>query len=77
MDSRWFSGHPDKEKRRKQVQGYRPAFEELKEILDKHYKKKDACRDYNSPNWAYEQISINEYNQALQDIIKLINIKEK
>lgn len=76
MDSRWISNAPDKEKRKKQVLGYRPAFNDLQEILEKHFVKKSACRDYNSPNWAYEQISINEYNQALEDIIKLINVKE-
>lgn len=76
MDSRWLANSPDKEQRKKQVKGYRSAFAELTEILEKHYKKKDACRDYNSPNWAYEQISLNEYNQALEDIIKLINIKD-
>jgi len=76
MDSRWISGATDKEKRKKQVLGYRPALNDLKEILEKHYKKKDACRDYNSPNWAYEQISINEYNQVIEDVIKLINLKE-
>lgn len=76
MDHRWLKGTEDKETRKKQVRSYRAAYEELTKILEQDFAKKEACRDYNSPNWAYEQISINEYNQALKDIIKLINIKD-
>ena len=76
MDSRWIKGSKDTEARKKQVLGFRTAFSELTQILEQDLKKKDAVRDYNSPNWAYEQIAVNEYNQVLADILKLINIKE-
>lgn len=75
MDSRWFKGVKDREKRKEQLLSYRTAFNTLAEVLY-DLKKKEACRDYNSPNWAYQQISHNEYNQALDEIIKLITIKE-
>lgn len=76
MDSRWLTGVKDKEQQKKKVATYKPAFAALTEVLEKQLKKKDACRDYNSPNWAYEQISVNEYNQALADVLKLINLKD-
>lgn len=76
MDSRWLTGVKDKEQQKKKVTTYKPAFAALTEVLEKQLKKKDACRDYNSPNWAYEQISVNEYNQALADVLKLINLKD-
>lgn len=76
MDSRWFSSIQDKEQRKKELLSYRSAYTALTEVLEKHLKKKEASREYNSPNWAYEQIAINEYNQVLMDVIKLINLKE-
>lgn len=76
MDSRWLANAKDKAQRKKQVVAFKPAFEALAEVLEKQLKKKEACRDYNSPNWAYEQISVNEFNAAILDVIKLINLKE-
>ena len=76
MDTKWVQGHQDKAARTAKVKGYKPALNELKEILEKHYKKKECVRDYDAPNWEYRQIAVNEYNQVLDDIIKLITIKD-
>lgn len=76
MDTKWVQGHKDKDARVAKVRGYRPALNELKEILEKHYKKNECVRDYDTPNWEYRQIAVNEYNQVLDDIIKLITIKD-
>jgi hypothetical protein len=35
-------------------------------------KKKPSAADYESPSWAYKQAHQNGYNQALEDVIKLI-----
>lgn len=77
MDSRWYAGHKDKEARKAEVMSYRNAFDELKEFLDTHYAKADACRDYDSPGWEHKQIAFNEYNQVLKDIYSSINLNSK
>ena len=74
MDTRWFKGATDKEQRKKEVLSYKNAFEDLTEILEQDFKK-EAVRGYGA-DWPYKQIAVNEYNQVLRDIIKLINIKE-
>lgn len=76
MDSRWIRGHSDPEARKKKVLNYRPAMNDLKEILERDFKKKESVRDYDTPNWEYRQVAVNEYNQVVDDIIKLITIKE-
>ena len=72
----WYKGHSDREKRTKQLQGYRRAFTELREILEQEYKKKPAVRDY-SPGWEYKQVAVNEYNQVLDDLYKLLEIDKE
>ena len=76
MNTNWLKGHADKEKRKKEVLGYRTALEDLKEILERDYLKKEAVRDYETPNWELRQIAVNEYNQALTDILNLIDMKD-
>jgi len=74
MKEAWFKTSPkDKLSRSKEVLGYRNAFDDLKEVLIHSYKKKEAVRDY-GPGWAEQQIAVNEYNQALSDVLSLINL---
>lgn len=75
MNSLWLKGHKDRDKRKQQVLNYRNAFDDLKEILERDFKKKEAVRDY-EPGWEYKQIATNEYNACLDEILKLINLKE-
>ena len=79
MHTAWLKGtaQKDKEKRRKEVYGYRAAFDDLKEILDKEFKKKPCVRDYEDPNWEIRQIAVNEYNQALDDLLRLITLDKE
>lgn len=71
MNSRWMkAGHS-----REDVKHFRTALDALKEILESDFKKKEADRDY-SPGWEYRQIAINEYNQVLNDVIKLVTIEK-
>ncbi len=77
MKSVWFDGHKDKESRKQEVMGYRNAFDDLKEILIKHYQKKEACRDYETPNWELRQVAVNEYNQVLKDVLDIITISKE
>lgn len=77
MKSIWFDGcrnQQERDERKKELLAYRNAFDHLKEILDKHYKKKECCRDYEVPNWELRQIAANEYNHVLEDIKELITI---
>ena len=71
MDSRWAkNGHSKEDMRR-----FIPALNALKEILETDFLKKEAVRDY-SPGWEFKQIAVNEWNQALSDIIKLVTIEK-
>ena len=66
-----------KEKRKAEVLNYRNAFDSLKEILERDFKKKQSVRDYDVPNWELRQIATNEYNQALDDLLKLITLDKE
>jgi len=77
MQAVWLKGSKDKEKRKQEVLGYRNAFNELKQILEQEYKKKSSVRDYETPNWEYRQVAVNEYNQVLEDVLKLITLDKE
>jgi len=79
MLSVWVKGYKteEKEKRKAEVLGYRNAFDDLKRILEQEYKRKDSVRDYEVPNWELRQVSVNEYNQVLDDIFKLITLSKE
>lgn len=79
MQSNWIKGlkGPEKEARIKEVLGYRNAFDALKEILEQEVKKKPSVRDYDVPNWETRQVAVNEYNQAIDDLIKLITLEKE
>jgi len=49
----------------------------LKEVLEQEYKKKPAVRDYEVPNWELRQVAVNEYNQCLDDLLKLIQLDKE
>lgn len=38
--------------------------------------KKMSSPDYDTPSWAYKQAHQNGYNQAIEDVLKLIATKE-
>jgi len=77
MQAVWLKGSKDKDKRKQEVLGYRSAFNELKQILEQEYKKKSSVRDYETPNWEYRQVAVNEYNQVLEDVLKLITLDKE
>jgi hypothetical protein len=76
MKQYWLQGltGPEKEQRKEEVLRYSRAFDELKQILETHYRKKECVRDYETPNWEYRQIAVNEYNAALDDMLNLITL---
>ena len=79
MKAVWLKGLKGeaRKKRQQEVLGYRVAFNELKEILEQEYKKKSSVRDYDTPNWEYQQVAVNEYNQVLDDMLNLITIDKE
>lgn len=77
MQAVWLKGSKDKDKRKQEVLSYRNAFNELKQILEQEYKKKPSVRDYETPNWEYRQVAVNEYNQVLDDVLKLITLDKE
>jgi hypothetical protein len=78
MHSVWTKGLKGKEKeaRINEVLAYRNAFDELREILEQNYRKKEADRDYGD-GWMQRQIATNEYNAALDSLLKLIDLNQK
>lgn len=78
MQAVWLRGVKDseRERRKQEVLSYRNAFDDLREILEQHYVRKEAVRDY-SPGWEYKQIAVNEYNAVLDDLLNLIDLSVK
>ena len=79
MKAVWLKGLKGtaREKRKQEVLAFRYAFDELRKVLEQEYKKKSSVRDYDTPNWEYRQVAINEYNQVLDDLLKLITIDKE
>ena len=78
MHSVWIKGlrGDAKEERIKEVMRHRNAFEDLTDVIEQSFLKKDSVRDY-GPGWAEKQIAVNEYNAALDDILNLIDLNRK
>lgn len=78
MQAVWLRGVKDseRERRKQEVLSYRNAFDDLREILEQHYVRKEAVRDY-SPGWEYKQIAVNEYNAVLDDLLNIIDLNPK
>lgn len=74
MDSRWTKGLTGKNKaeRERDVKSFSRAFEELDKLLTSLYRKPST--NYDSPNWAFEQIGTIENNQALDRVRSLLKI---
>jgi hypothetical protein len=75
MQAVWLKGvkGEERERRKAEVLSYRNAFDDLREILERNYLKRESVRDY-SPGWEYKQIGVNEYNAALDDLLNLIDL---
>lgn len=77
MKELWFKGSTaPRDVRRQQVLSCRNSFELLRDVLMAEYKKKPAARDYGEPGWEHRQIAVNEYNQVLEDILSIIDLKD-
>ncbi len=78
MQAVWLKGlkGEERERRKAEVLAYRNAFDDLREILEQHYLKKEAVRDY-SPGWEYKQIATNEYNAAIEELLNLIDLNQR
>ena len=78
MQTIWLKGlkGAERDRRKGEVLNYRNAFDGLREILEQHYLKRDAVRDY-SPGWEFKQVAVNEYNAVLEDILNLIDLNHK
>lgn len=74
MDSRWFKGLTDEEKkaRKKELLSYRNAFNELKALLEDQFE--EGSPSYEHSAWAYEQADRNGANRKLRSILKLLEI---
>ena len=80
MRTYWLKGHlktpEEKEERIKTVLSYRNAFDDLRQVIDNEFRKRESVRDY-GPGWEYKQVAANEYNAALDDILKTIDLNRK
>lgn len=78
MQAVWLKGLKGeaRERRKGEVLAYRNAFDDLREILEQHYLKKEAVRDY-SPGWEFKQVATNEWNAAIDTLLDLIDLQPK
>lgn len=78
MQAVWLKGLKGeaRERRKGEVLAYRNAFDDLREILEQHYLKKEAVRDY-SPGWEFKQVATNEWNAAIDTLLDLIDLNQK
>ena len=76
MNTRWLKGFTaaQKTKRKKEILGYRNAFDELRKLLEEDFE--DHVPDYDTPSWSHKQADVNGANRKLRQIIDLITIKE-
>ena len=76
MQAIWTKGlktKAEKEAKASELKSYARAFEALREKL-KELKKPTANRNYTEAGWHYKQIAHNEYNAAIDDLIKLMEV---
>ena len=78
MHHAWTKGlkGEKKEERVAQVTAYKTAFDDLGEVIRATLKKRESDRNYNE-GWANRQIAANEYNAALEDILRIIDLNHK
>lgn len=78
MQAVWLKGLKGeaRERRKGEVLAYRNAFDDLREILEQHYLKREAVRDY-SPGWEFKQVATNEWNAAIDTLLDLIDLQPK
>lgn len=71
----WFAGTKaeHKETRRKEVESYKNAFEDLKSILE-GWEESGGKTDYDCPSWSHKQADRNGANRMLRKVINLISI---
>lgn len=77
MDLRWLKNLPEDVEevdREKEVLGFRNAFRELTEVLERELK--EIAPDYDTPSWAYKQADQNGYNRAIRSVLKLIKLED-
>ncbi len=78
MLTAWTKGYKGDEKKARveQVLGYSSYFTDLEQVIRSHLLKKDADRKYDE-GWSTRQVAVNEYNAAVEDILRLINLNHK
>lgn len=78
MDFVWYADcktKQEKEERRKELLGYRRAYEELAAVLTKRFPD-EVTPDYDKPGWEGHLAHELGAKGMLQKILKLIDIKE-
>lgn len=73
MHSEWFKGFKNREERKEEVLRYSSAFDALRKLLEA--RRKPNSYEY-GVDWQYKQIAVQEYNRALDDILKLIDLED-
>lgn len=75
MDHRWVKGLSGdrKEARKKEILGYRQAYEELAKLLEEDFE--ECVPDYDTPSWSHKQADVNGANRKLKQVLQLIQIK--
>jgi hypothetical protein len=74
----WFHNLPKEEQEqfKQTVLGSQKVLDKLREICYT-MKVESKSTDYDSPSWAFKQAHSNGYNQALLDIISILQIEKE
>lgn len=80
MHHQWFSSLPraEQEQRKKFIESNEKVLDIAREIVyNMIMESRTSFKDYDSPSWAYKQADNNGYVRALEDVHKLLTIKEE
>lgn len=77
MQTKWFQDlpKPEQDRFKQEVLNSKKVLDKLKELCY-NLRVESKSTDYDSPSWAFKQADQNGYNRALDDVIKILTIKE-
>ena len=80
MNTAWFrhlKGDDEIEKFKGYIRGCAIGFDRLTVVLkEKKRSTRVTLKDYDNTDWPHKQAHLNGYNEALREVLKLINIKD-
>lgn len=79
MQAKWLSDcktDEDRRKRKEALLGAQLILDILSKVCYNSTIQDKSENDYNNPNWAYKQADLVGYKRAMNEIIKMCNLKD-